>query len=111
MSSFFLERSMTTLLYLICGHYLADFGLQNEFTARFKVPGSAPYWLHIMVSHCAIQALPVLIVTGSNGLALAEFVTHMVIDTLKCKGKLTFNQDQALHLLCKVIWFGSLRLM
>lgn len=45
---------MTALIYLICGHYLADFGLQNDFTAKFKAPGSAPFWLHVMVSHCAI---------------------------------------------------------
>lgn len=101
---------MNTLLYLLMGHYVADFGLQNEFTAKFKVPGSAPFWFHVMISHCAIQALPVLLITGLWYLAVAEFVAHFVIDYCKCIGKLTFNQDQALHITCKIAWcFLSLR--
>jgi hypothetical protein len=101
---------MNQLLLLICGHYLADFGLQNDFTAKYKAPGSAPFWWHVMVSHCAIQALPVLLVTGMWQLALAEFAAHFVIDFLKCGGLLTFSQDQALHLVCKAMWFAIWRL-
>lgn len=97
---------MTTLIYLICGHYLADFGLQNDFTAKFKAPGSAPFWLHVMVSHCAIQALPVLLITGMWQLALAEFVAHFCIDSLKCMGHIGFTTDQVAHLACKVCWYG-----
>jgi hypothetical protein len=100
---------MISLFYLLCGHYLADFGLQNEFTAKFKVPGSAPFWFHVMISHCALQAIPVLWVTGIWYLGLAEFGSHFAIDYLKCSGKLSFNQDQALHVFCKLIWFAVFR--
>lgn len=96
---------MNNLFLLIIGHYIADFGLQNEFTAKFKVPGSAPFWFHILVSHCAIQALPVLLITQRWELALAEFVCHFAIDYNKCKGRLSFTQDQVLHLACKVCWW------
>lgn len=96
---------MNTLIYLVIGHYLADFGLQNDFTAKFKSPGSSPFWFHVMISHCAIQALPVMLVTGMWQLALAEFAAHLLIDVCKCNGMLTFNEDQLLHLMCKVVWF------
>lgn len=96
---------MNALLLLICGHYLADFGFQNDFTAKFKAPGSAPFWVHVMVSHCAIQALPVLLVTGMWQLALAEFAAHFLVDCAKCLGYLSFTQDQVIHLVCKAVWF------
>lgn len=97
---------MVSLIYMVCGHYLADFGLQNEFIAKFKVPGSAPFWFHVLIAHCAIQAIPVLLVTGNAGLGIAEFVAHFLIDFTKGKGKLSFNQDQLLHIVCKLIWFA-----
>lgn len=99
---------MNLLLFLIFAHYLCDFGLQNDFIAKFKVPGSAPFWYHVMMAHCAMQALGVMVVTHNSKLALAEFATHFAIDYFKCLKKLSFNQDQALHLICKLIWFGLL---
>lgn len=99
---------MKILIALIGAHYLADFGLQNDFIAKFKVPGSAPFWPHVLIAHSMIQALGVLVVTGNSYLALAEFVAHGSIDYLKGKGLLTFNQDQCLHILCKAVWFGIL---
>lgn len=97
---------MTNLLLLIFAHYLGDFGLQNDFIAKFKSPGSAPFWFHVMIGHCAIQAGGVLLVTRNPNLAVAEFVAHFTIDYFKCKGKLSFNSDQALHIFCKLIWWG-----
>lgn len=99
---------MNALLLLIFGHYLADFGFQNDFTAKFKAPGSAPFWVHVMVSHCAMQALSVLLVTNRWELAVAEFACHFVIDCNKCRGNLSFNQDQALHLMCRFAYWGLL---
>lgn len=96
---------MTNFLLLIFAHYLCDFGLQNDFIAKFKVPKSAGFWVHVMVAHCSMQALGVLLVTKNPYLALAEFVSHFIIDYAKCTQKLTFNQDQALHLFCKCVWF------
>lgn len=97
---------MKTLLLLIFTHYLCDFSLQNDFVAKFKARGSAPFWYHVMTGHCAVQALGVLLVTKNTNLACAEFIAHFVIDYFKCEKKLTFNQDQGLHLICKVIWWG-----
>lgn len=89
---------------LMAGHYLMDFGLQNDFIAKFKSPGSAPFWIHVMIAHCMMQAIPVYFVTGNVGLAELEFVAHFFIDYNKCRGRLSFNHDQALHVVCKLVW-------
>jgi hypothetical protein len=100
---------MRELILMICGHYLADFGLQNDFTAKFKAPGSAPFWIHVMISHCAIQALPVFLVTQRWELALSEFCMHFLIDCFKCMGVIGFTADQTFHILCKLTWLLLLR--
>lgn len=43
-------------------------------------------------------------VTGVWWLALVEFVLHFLIDDMKCEGDLSFNADQFLHFLCKVLY-------
>jgi Protein of unknown function (DUF3307) len=95
------------LFALMVGHALADFPLQGDFLARGKdhrhpIPGMP--WYQCMFAHCMIQAGMVYLITGSLVIGLCEFVLHFVIDYAKCDGKLTFNQDQALHATCKVIW-------
>lgn len=37
-------------------------------------------------------------------LGVAEFAAHAITDDTKCRGRLTFNQDQAIHVACKVAW-------
>ena len=42
--------------------------------------------------------------TGSEALGLAEFVAHFATDYLKCDGRITFNQDQFVHVACKAVF-------
>lgn len=95
---------MNTLFLLVCGHAVADFGLQSEWAAANKVPGR-PYWYHMMASHCLMHALGVFLATQSLGCAVGEMVAHFAIDTAKSQGKIGFELDQFLHLLCKMIWW------
>lgn len=92
-------------LVLLMVHYLCDFSLQNDFVAKFKaikVDGKHnPIWIHCLSAHCAIHALGVYLLTKSILLSLIMFFTHFAIDNFKCLGKITFNQDQALH--CAVL--------
>jgi hypothetical protein len=48
----------------------------------------------------------VAFVTGVWWLFFAEFVIHFLTDDAKCMGRLTLNQDQAIHIACKVAWFA-----
>lgn len=99
--------------FMIFTHALGDYPLQGEFLSRAKnranpVPGVP--WYQALAAHSLIQGGLVGLVTGSLWLALAETVAHALIDDAKCTGKLTFNQDQALHIACKIVWVAVLTL-
>lgn len=99
-------------------HAFADFAWQSEFMAtnknRHLVPKDtdtgkpSSMWLHVLTAHCLIHAGGVWLVLGTLKqawvLALAEFIVHWIIDLVKCDGKTNFNQDQALHYLCKAVY-------
>jgi hypothetical protein len=98
---------LTLLALLLVGHALADYPLQGDFLARAKnerapIPG-VPWW-QAMTAHCVIHAGMVLMITAIWWLAALEFVIHFVTDRLKCRGQISFNTDQAIHVACKVMW-------
>jgi hypothetical protein len=102
------------LLALLIGHALCDFPLQGEYLAKGKNwhllknlqdPSRPPQiWFVCMACHCLIHAGAVWVVTGSFLMAITELVLHWCIDIAKCRGKITFNQDQSLHVLCKAAY-------
>jgi hypothetical protein len=104
------------LLAFLIGHALCDFPLQGEYLANGKNwrflkhlqdPSRPPQiWVACMSAHCLIHTGAVWIITGSPLIAVAEFVLHWCIDVAKCRGMTTFNQDQSLHVLCKVAYVG-----
>lgn len=92
---------------LLIGHALCDYPLQGDFLARAKnatnpIPGVP--WPLAMAAHTAIHAGAVWFLTGTWMLGLFEFLAHWLIDELKCRGKLDFGADQALHVVCKLVW-------
>lgn len=97
------------LLLLIVGHALADYPLQGDFISKFKNPNEKlngeVVWPWILGSHASIHGVFVGVLTGSILLGLAETVAHWFIDLLKCKGQISFAEDQTLHLICKVFWY------
>lgn len=101
---------LTLFALLVFGHALGDYPLQGDFLAKAKnrfapLPGIP--WFQAMAAHCTIHGGIVGVVTGSLWLGLAEALAHAMIDDLKCRGKITFNQDQSVHLGCKLIWVGA----
>ncbi|MFK5596500.1 DUF3307 domain-containing protein [Methylobacterium sp. HMF5984] len=105
--------SVDPLLWMLVGHALADYPLQGDWLSKAKnqtlslVPGEA-IWPGALRSHAAIHAGAVKLATGSWVLAGCEFAAHTAIDHTKCAGRLSYNTDQALHVVCKLIWFGLL---
>ena len=102
---------MTSELFalLIFGHAMADYPLQGDFLAKAKnrfAPLAGTPWYQALGAHAAIHAGSVGIITGSLFLSVCEFIAHCLIDDAKCAGRLTFNQDQALHIACKVLWIA-----
>ena len=101
----------TLLFLLIAGHALADFVLQNDVMAKGKSRHHEihkdrgkhfPVWQYWLGAHTLIHGAVVLLITDSLLLALLETLLHTIIDFLKCERKLSFHQDQLLHLLCKI---------
>lgn len=97
-------------LLLVVGHALADYPLQGDFLSKAKnrtapIPG-VPWW-QALGAHSVIHGGAVGLITGIWWLGVAEAVAHALIDDAKCKGRLTFNQDQALHLGFKALWLAT----
>ena len=96
------------LFKLLGAHALADYPLQGDFLAKAKnrkapIPGVP--WYQALGAHAIIHGAAVAIITGKPVLGVAEAVVHAITDDLKCRGKLTYNQDQAIHVACKAIWW------
>ena len=104
-----MELFIELFFFLICGHFLADYPLQGDFLARGKnrlaaIPG-VPFY-QCLLAHSFIHGGVVAYITGDWFLGLLEIVLHAIIDDAKCTGKISFNTDQVLHILCKVIYIG-----
>lgn len=94
---------------LVAGHALCDYPLQGDFLARAKnrampIPGVP--WYQALGSHAIIHGAAVALLTGIPLLGLFEALLHAFIDDLKCTGRIGFNTDQALHIVCKAAWVG-----
>lgn len=110
-----MTEQLVMLLALVAAHAVCDYPLQGDFLAKAKnrmapIPG-VPWW-QALGAHAAIHGGAVGLITGVWWLGLLEFAAHFIIDDLKCRGRLSFNGDQAAHLLCKAAWvavvFGAL---
>ncbi|RYM08004.1 DUF3307 domain-containing protein [Sphingobium cupriresistens] len=95
------------LIALVAAHALADYPLQGDFLSKAKnrtapIPGVP--WQQALGAHVVIHGAAVAFITGIWWLFFAEALIHWLTDDAKCRGKLTFNQDQAIHLACKFAW-------
>jgi len=92
---------------LVAAHALCDYPLQGDFLAKGKNRNTAfpgmPWW-QIMAAHAAIHGGAVGWITGVWWLGVLEFGAHFLTDDLKCRGRIGFQQDQAVHLACKALW-------
>lgn len=104
---------LETLFMLLVGHALADFVLQPEAMGHGKNRNSAihdneqslfPHWSYWMTGHSLIHGGIVFLITGNVLLGLIETLSHWIVDFLKCEGRLTLHQDQAIHVAFKVAY-------
>jgi len=95
------------------GHALGDFVLQTEVMARAKSRHYAaaaersrdfPRWYYWLAAHALVHGGIVFAVSGSALLGCIETLLHAGIDFAKCEHKISFHQDQALHLACKIAY-------
>jgi len=101
------ESFAALFLLMLFGHALADYPLQGDFLARAKsrvAPLAGIPWQQALFWHSVIHGGFVGIVTGFWWLGVVEAAAHAVTDDLKCRGKITFNVDQGIHVACKALW-------
>ena len=98
-----MNEILIMLSMLLCCHFLLDFAIQGDFVAKFKARNvDSNYntmWKWVLTAHAASHTLPVIILTQSLLLGGIMFLSHFIIDFLKCEQKLNFNQDQTLHII------------
>lgn len=96
---------------MLIGHAVCDFVLQNDAMGagknRHKDFGAQrgpnfPKWYYWMTAHALVHGGAVYLITANPFLGLIETVLHWIIDFFKCEGRLSVEQDQTLHILCKV---------
>lgn len=89
-------------LLLLAGHWVADYPLQGDFLATAKQKG--PLRAYHLIAHAGIHGGTVALITGNLWLGLAEWLVHAIIDEAKVRGYTSFQQDQAMHIVCKAAW-------
>lgn len=106
------------LFKLVFAHYVGDFALQNEYIAMGKnaiKPLKGTPFYHPLFAHAMIHGGLVFLATESAVIGAAETLVHYVIDDSKSRqrgpfGTLSpersYDLDQALHILCKLIWLS-----
>lgn len=98
---------ISLFLILLFVHFLLDYPLQGDFLAKAKNrydPIPHVPWYQAMGAHSLMHGIAVGFITGSFIFFVLETAIHWWVDDQKCKGELTFNQDQAIHIVCKLIW-------
>jgi len=91
---------------LAMGHFLGDFGLQNDRMAVEKCPGRDVTlgWQWWLTAHAAIHGFLVAVITGVPFLGVGEWLVHALIDFGKCRFRYSLFVDQCLHLCSKILW-------
>jgi hypothetical protein len=104
-----MNEFITLFLVLIGLHCIADYPLQGDFLANGKDltnPLPSIPWYQCMLAHCSIHGLFVGIALQDPFLGIIEFLAHFYIDCLKCVKVFNYNQDQFLHIFCKLMWIA-----
>lgn len=110
------------LFFLLAGHALMDYSLQNDVMASCKcrkttnpIQVAVPwyYWLtaHALLHGAAVGAVVSWVGYGWHlvvWFAVAEAVLHWFIDLGKCERLYSIHVDQLLHVACKVVIWGLL---
>jgi hypothetical protein len=106
--------------FLLAGHALMDYSLQNDSMAVCKCRKSkSPLaisvpWYYWLTAHALLHGAAVGFIFRWMGFewhivalfAAAETVVHWFVDFGKCENWYSLLVDQAIHILCKIAWWA-----
>ncbi len=103
-------EALSLLILMLAGHLVGDFVLQpapmssgkNRNKSREQFDDGFPQWYYWLSAHASAHGLIVYFITGSILFLVLEFLSHWMIDFIKCDKLINLHQDQALHILTKV---------
>ena len=103
-----MDVNILMLIALIGAHCFFDYAGQGAFVAKAKnrtdpIPG-VPFW-QPLTAHAITHGAAAALITGLWWVFVAETLAHWITDDAKCRGRISFNADQAIHIVCKFIWF------
>ena len=96
------------LIALFAAHFFFDYAGQGDFMSKAKnrlSPIPTIPWQQVLFGHAFIHGAAVALITGVWWLLVLELVIHFVTDDAKCRGKISYNADQAIHYASKVLWW------
>ena len=95
------------IVHVIDQHWrLSTSGEVCTYDGHWHKPVNSFGWKKSLLAHCLIHAGMVALVTQNWILGVLEFCVHWPTDYSKCDGKITANQDQAIHYGCKLLWWA-----
>jgi hypothetical protein len=105
-----MESNALMLIALLGAHWFFDYAGQGDFMAKAKnvwqqIPG-VPY-MQVLMAHAGIHGAAAALITGLWWVFFAEMFVHFVVDDLKCRNRISFREDQLIHIACKVVWWAA----
>lgn len=92
---------------MLAAHFFLDYAGQGDFMAKAKnhmtpIPGVSS--TGVLVAHSYLHGFAVGAITGSFAMGLGEALIHAATDRAKCAGRISFEEDQAIHIAAKCVW-------
>ena len=103
---FTVDKPLDLLIFMVLGHFVADYALQGDKMAVEKCPGKDVTldWRWWLTAHAGTHGFVVACLTGIPLLGIAEMIAHSLIDFGKCRLGYKMIVDQMLHWTCKLVW-------
>jgi len=95
-----MEEILNALLKIVFCHLVGDYVLQSDYIAKGKV-----HDFYLLLVHCVLYCLPFYLVYGFNIQLVVLFIMHIIIDLLKCIGKIDIVKDQVLHYVLAILLY------
>lgn len=98
---------------LLVGHCVGDYVIQpgpmaagksRHSNLREQYGDNFPQWYYWLTAHSLTHAGIVILITGNYLFAVLEAISHWVIDYCKSEKWITLHQDQAAHIMFKVLY-------